>query len=541
MSREIKNRVRLAFFIIAISASMASEQTVSVIPQPSVLNEQPGQFIINANTRIAIIPSTSETREVAEYLRNFLSKATDFKLAVADQPADNTIALQLNPNAFKNSEAYTLTVLPERITIEAAGTEGLFYAAQTLRQLLPKVIEMPAPLEGVKWSVPAVEIQDEPRFSWRGLMLDESRHFFGKEAVKKLLDRMALYKLNRFHWHLTDEPAWRIEIKQYPRLTEIGAKGSWSDSDAAPQFYTQQDIREIVAYAAERKIIIIPEIDMPGHATAANHAYPEYSGGGSKKLPDFTFNPGKEETYAYLNTILGEVAELFPGPWLHYGGDEVHYGNQQWNNDPHIRNKMKKEGLENIRQMEHYFNRRMAETINRLGKTTIGWDEIIDADVPASQSVIMWWRHNKPQQLSKALEKGYRTVLCPRIPCYFDLVQHDSHKWGRRWGGFNSVESVYQYPVFPKEYTPEQHKHILGLQANIWTERVQNTTRLEFMIYPRIAALSEAAWTRAGRKDLDDFKKRLPALLARHDILGDYYFNCFDPAKTPEPKGSDKK
>lgn len=281
---------------------------------------------------------------------------------------------------------------------------------------------------------------------------------------------------------------------------------------------------------------------MPGHATAANRAYPEFSGGGSKRHPDFTFNPGSEATYEYLTNILKEVTELFPGPWLHYGGDEVHFGNQQWKTNPDVQQMMKKQGLKDIREMEHYFNQRMAGVIEKLGKTTMGWDEIIDAGVPAEHAVIMWWRHDKPQQLNKAIERGYRAVMCPRIPCYFDFVQHDSHKYGRRWGGkFCTVESVYQFPVFPAEYTAKQHQQILGIQTCVWSERIQNTVRLDFMVYPRLAALAEACWTQDKNKDLGNFKKRLPALLKRHDVLGDYYFDCFEPANTPEPKGHEKK
>jgi len=531
--------------LMVLLAGHAYGDGVAVTPRPQVLKEQPGQFTINAKTPIMVLPDTDQTRAVADYLRAFLSKVMGVKLSIIDKPiASNAIVLHLDSADPYVPEGYTLTASPEQVTLKACDAEGLFYAVQTLRQLLPAAVEYDVPLEGVQWTVPCVSIQDAPRYEWRGLMLDESRHFFGKEAVLKLLDRMALYKLHRFHWHLTDEPAWRIEIKKYPKLTEVGGKGTWDNPDAAVQYYTQDDIREIVAYAARRHIVIIPEIDMPGHATAANRAYPEFSGGGSEKHPEFTFNPGKEETYAYLDDILAEVADLFSGPWLHYGGDEVSYGNQQWSDNPDIQKMMTQHGLSDIRQMEHYFNRRMSDSIKRLGKTTIGWDEIADAGVPADQSVVMWWRHDKPEQLNKALEKGYDVVLCPRIPCYFDFVQHGSHKWGRRGNGFCSVEAVYQGPVLPtlpEKSTPEILNHILGIQANIWTERIQNTTRLQFMTYPRLAALSEAAWTQAERKDLADFQKRLPALMKRHDVLGDYYFNCLDPAQTPEPKGVDKK
>ncbi len=250
-------------------------------------------------------------------------------------------------------------------------------------------------------------------------MLDESRHFFGEEKVKQLLDIMAFHKLNIFHWHLTDVPGWRIEIRKYPKLTAIGGTGNHNDPQAPAKYYTQEQIREIVKYAGERYIQIVPEIDMPGHAGASNRAYPEFSGGGSKAYPEFTFNPGKEETYSYLTDILKEVTELFPSPYIHLGGDEVNFGNQQWNTNKQVKALMKKNNLPDLKAVEQYFIRRMADTIKSLNKTAIGWDEIIDSKINPEDVIVMWWRHDKPGQLKSALENNYKVVLCPENSSLF--------------------------------------------------------------------------------------------------------------------------
>ncbi len=262
-------------------------------------------------------------------------------------------------------------------------------------------------------SVPCWRIQDQPAMGWRGFMLDESRHFFGKQTVKLLLDEMALYKLNRFHWHLTDEPGWRIEIKQYPRLATVGGIGNRTDTLAPAAYYTQEDVKEIIAYAAVRGITVIPEIDMPGHATAANKAYPEFSGGGTAKYPEFTFNPGKEGTYQYLTNILREVNDLFPAHMIHIGGDEVSFGSASWNTDPYVQSLMKKEKLNTLVDVEHYFLRRMTDSVIAMRSKLLGWDEVSAAGLPVNETVVFWWRQEKPGQLKIALDKGYKVVLCP--------------------------------------------------------------------------------------------------------------------------------
>ena len=342
---------------------------------------------------------------------------------------------------------------------------------------------------------------------------------------------MAMYKMNRFHWHLTDSPGWRIEIKKYPKLTTIGAIGNKTDKNAPAAFYTQEDIKEIVEYASQRFIAVIPEIDMPGHAAAAARAYPEISGGGSEKHPDFTFNPASEKTYQFLTDILTEVAGIFPSKWIHYGGDEVHFANKQWLDIPEVKALMKKENLKDLTEVEFYFNRRMAEVIDKLGRKTMGWDEVVNAGLDKDKTLVMWWRHNKPEVLVDAVAKGFDVVLCPRIPCYFDFVQDDSHKVGRRWKGFCSLDLVYKFPLTMNDSV----ESFAGIQANLWSETVATGKRFDFMTYPRLQALSESAWTQDKNKNYDQFLTRLKMHIPYMKKQGTYYFNPFDKAEHAEP------
>ncbi len=430
--------------------------------------------------------------------------------------------------SVKSPEGYRLVIGKNKIEIAASDAAGAFYGVQTLLQLLNNCRELPC-----------VTINDEPRYGWRGYMRDDARHFTGVESVKNLLDLMAYYKLNRFHWHLTDGQGWRIEIKKYPKLATVGGIGSHSDPDAPCAYYTQEEIREIVDYADKRHIMIIPEIDMPGHATAANRAYPEYNGGGEGIFPDFTFNPGKEETYTYLSDILAEVAGLFAGPYMHIGGDEVAYGINAWKVDPDVNALMKRENFTDVKQCERYFMNRMIGEVAHLGKTLIGWDELLDLDVDKSTN-IMWWRHDKPAYLTRSLDAGYTTVLCPRKPLYFDFVQHDSHSVGRIWDGFCPLEDVYAFPDPWFEnigVTPEMQSHIAGMQANAWSELMHNSNRVDFMTWPRLCALAESAWTEPANKNFKDFELRLNDAYRLFDKLNIYYFDHRVPSHHPEPAG----
>ena len=427
-------------------------------------------------------------------------------------------------------EAYTLVVEPNSILLQASSEAGLFYAKEALLQLS----------RFGKGNVRACKIQDQPRYGWRGFMLDESRHFFGKEKVKQYLDIMASLRLNVFHWHLTDEPGWRIEIKRYPKLTTEGAVGNWHDPKAPATFYTQEEIKEIVAYAADRHIMVVPEFDMPGHATAVCRSYPEISGGGEGKWQHFTFHPCKEETFEFISNVLDEIVALFPSPYIHIGGDEVHYGNQSWFTDPEIQQFIKDKNLGNETGLEQYFIRRAADIVASKGKTMIGWDEMIDAGVSPDKAVIMWWRHDRKHQLVKALENGYRVIMTPRRPLYADFIQYGGHKVGRVWGGYNTIEDIYRFPEPIIHLTRDYEDQVMGLQFSLWTERVADAKRLDYMTFPRLVAVAESAWTPAKSKECSLFMQKLPYFLQFLGEKGIYYFNPFNPESTPEPSAPDK-
>ena len=527
----MKRLLALAYLlgIVVFNAGCSTEP--SIIPQPQQISVESGTFTIDSSTKIHLASENPGLKSAAEYFADLISRSSGIELSIAQRssgdPVD-AIALVLEDQGL-GDEGYELVVSKNGIQITATTSQGIFYGLQSVRQLLPPQVESSERVDGLKLSVPLVHIEDQPRYAWRGLMLDESRHFFGKEYVMKLLDQMALLKMNVFHWHLTDAPGWRLEIIQYPKLTTVGGIGNKSDPDAPAAFYTQDDIREIVAYAAVRHIKVLPEIDMPGHATAANRAYPENTGGGNEKRPDFTFNPGREETYSILTDILEETAALFPAPWIHYGGDEVHFANEQWIDIPEVKALMDEHGLKDLKEVEHYFNRRMADVIYGLGKKTVAWDEVADAGVDPDKAMIIWWRHNMPEQLTKALDQGYEVVLSPRRPLYFDFVQDDAHQVWRRWDGFNDLEQVYK---FPGHDSPQ----VLGMQASMWTETVQTEERADFMIFPRLTAIAEAAWTNDANKDYEQYKQRLKAMLERYDLQGISYFDPFTPEDTPEPQ-----
>ena len=417
------------------------------------------------------------------------------------------------------------------MSLEASSKSGLFYAKETLLQLI----------RFYDGKLPVCRIEDYPRYEWRGFMLDESRHFFGKEKVKQYLDVMASLKMNVFHWHLTDEPGWRIEIKRYPKLTTIGGKGNYHDPDAPAAFYTQEDIKEIVAYAAERHIMVVPEFDMPGHATAVCRAYPEVSGGGEGRWMHFTFHPCKEETYEFINNVLDEIAALFPSPYIHIGGDEVHYGNQSWFTDPDIQQFIKDKNLKDEVGLEHYFVRRVADMVYSKGKMMIGWDEVVDAGVSPSKAVVMWWRHDRKYQLVKALEQGFRVIMTPRRPLYGDFVQYGSHKIGRLWNGYNPVEDIYRFPEPVVHLMRNYEEQVLGLQMSMWTERIADGKRLDYMVFPRLAAVAESGWTPAKSKESSLFMQKLPLFLDFLKEKNIYYFNPFNAEVRPEPSEPKRK
>ncbi len=521
--------IYLFFLALLFSCSSRNEKPaeINIIPQPNKIVQEKGMLKIDEKADLSV-----NNEKLLPFANLFIEQLKQTHEIQISEDKNALISLQLL-EPLQKWESYILQISKRKIEISAHSVNGIFNGLQSLRQL---ILFADRNENGIY--LPVVTINDEPRFGWRGLMLDESRHFFGAEKVKEILDLMALHKLNVFHWHLTDVPGWRIEIKKYPKLTETGGRGNYTNPNAPVRFYTQDEIREIVNYASARCIEIIPEVDMPGHAAAANRAYPEYSGGGSEKYPEFTFNPGKEETYTYLTNILRETANLFPSDYIHLGGDEVHFGNENWKNDPDVQHLMKQQNLPDLKSVETYFVRRMADSIRSLGKKVAGWDEIVDHGLNPETSLVMWWRHNMPEKLAEALEKNYNIVLCPRIPLYFDFVQYNSHEWGRKWGGaFASLDLVYHFPPDTLPGFNKYYDQISGLQANVWTERIQNNKRLDFMLNPRLSALAEAAWTTPENKNFADFEERLKKMVRYFDSENIYYFNPFQQELNPEPAG----
>ena len=492
---------------------------VNLFPTPEKYSRGRGVFELRKNTVFEGVGQYAEklAANMPDEIKNFA--------VTGNSTTGNRVRLEIKAGSEIDKERYSIAVTPNGVVLSAFGESGLFYAKEAFLQLA----------RFYKGRIPGLNIDDSPRYEWRGFMLDESRHFFGKEKVKQYLDVMASLRMNVFHWHLTDEPGWRIEIKKYPKLTTVGAVGNYHDPDAPAKFYTQEEIKEIVAYAAERHIMIVPEFDMPGHATAVCRAYPEFSGGGEGRWEHFTFHPCKEGTYEFISDVLDEIVSLFPAPYIHIGGDEVHYGNQSWFTDPEIQQFIKDKGLVNEVGLEHYFVRRIADMLASKGKTMIGWDEIVDAGVSPSKAVVMWWRHDRRYQLLKALEQGFKVVMTPRRPLYGDFVQHGSHKIGRVWNGYNPVEDIYRFPDPIIHLTKGYEKQIMGLQMSMWTERIADNKRLDYMVFPRLVAVAEAGWTPEISKESSLFMQKLPLFLEYLDEKGIYYFNPFNPELRTEP------
>ena len=398
-----------------------------------------------------------------------------------------TITLAIvSPTRISNPEGYHLRVARGHVLIEASDPRGLFYGAQTLRQL------------AAGRTLTEVDINDAPRFRWRGLLIDLGRHFFGKPTLFKIMDEMAAYKLNVLHLHLTDDPGWRIEIPGYPKLTQNGVK-----ADGTHEYFSAADIREIVAYAAARHISIVPEIEMPSHAGAVAAAYPElYNGGGA-------LDPAKPETYAFIRAVVGEVARLFPAPYIHFGGDEV--ADDAWAKAKDVEQLKTRFGLTTTKDVEAYFVRNVVKIIEAAGKKPMAWDEQAEAGA-SSDVVIEWWRKGRPDVLSTAAQRGSELVMSPVDRAYFDYHQGPGEPgapWEGNEGGPTSIAKILAWEPVPSDFTPAESSHVLGIEAAVWTEFIETERYLEFMTFPRLLAFSEVAWSPNGSHDDKEFEQRL--------------------------------
>ena len=408
------------------------------------------------------------------------------------------------------AEAYELQINPNLIIVKHSDEAGRFYALQTLAQLAGDQVMYC----GV--------IKDAPRYEWRGLMLDESRHFFGKEKVMQLLDLMSRYKLNRLHWHLSDNQGWRVEIKAYPELCTVGGVGCHSDKTSPARYYTQEEIKEVSEYAAERHIEIIPEIDMPGHARAFGRAFPELYAGKS------TVNPASEKLYEVLETIMTELAALFPGRYIHIGGDEVSV--EGWRERSDIPAFMRRNKIKSYEDIQKYFEARFSEIVNKTGKVVVAWDEVLSGDMDKENTVIHWWRGERTDVLQKSIKEGYKTVICPWRGFYLDYAQDSRCTKGHlvSKGVFNPLKRLYEYKL------PEGES-VIGVQANLWTEYVITPQRLDYMVFPRAIAAAEKAWSSEEKINYDDFLRRLEKEYLYLDKRGVYYYDFRDFSAHPEP------
>jgi hexosaminidase len=514
--------IYLAFILIWFFLPAVAQQEVNIIPYPISVKKFTNNVHLDKN--VVFFNSKPQFAHIIKYLNSHLN------IKCSSKTTPLFLALRLTQRHILKAD-YILHINNKSISILAKDEEGLFHGMISLLQLVQS-----AKVDKKELVIPRVFITDHPRYAWRGCMLDESRHFFGKAEVEKLIDWMAYYKLNRLHWHLTDADGWRIEIKQYPLLNNINYKAEAKSPSVSSQYYSQDDIKAIVRYATVRHISIIPEIDMPGHATAAVKAYPEFSGGSVKGYPNFTFNPGKDATYTFLTNILKEIVLLFPSRMVHVGGDEVAFGIKAWDTNADVISLMAKEHLADVQEVERYFIRRMADSLAKFSKTTIYWDEAASHGLDNKRIIIDWWRHNKPKALQDAIRADYKIVLCPRLPLYFDFVQDSTHLSGRRWNGkYCSPWDVYHFPDNSPDSTLFKNQNIIGLQANLWTETVISAKRLNYLTFPRLAALAEAGWTYAKQKDENFFKRRLMLHLKIYKQQGIYYYDPFNPQYHPEP------
>lgn len=540
----MRSIIFIALSVLVLSCSnkyqevLNSENDYQIIPKPKELTITKGRFLLSSNT---VIINSANLNQEAKYLADMLNSISGIKITLKSSGSKNTnIKLKID-NSIKNNEGYKLSIKYNAIVISGKTNIGVFYGIQTLRQLLPAEIENIGN-EISELTIPAVKIIDSPRYKYRGMHLDVGRHFFSVAFIKKYLDLIAMHKMNSFHWHLTEDQGWRIEIKKYPKLTEIGGfrKGTaigLAGTKNAPYiyddvpyggFYTQEEIKDIVAYAKARHITVIPEIELPGHSSAALAAYPQF---GNTKGPyevakrwgifNETFAP-TEETFSFLEDILREVMELFPSKFIHIGGDEVL--KKEWKESSYAQKVIKREKLKNENELQSYFIRRIEKFLNANNRKIIGWDEILEGGI-APNATVMSWRG--VEGVIAAAKQHHTVIMTPGTHCYFDYYQvgKEGQKKEALTGSkrYTTVEKVYSYEPTPSELSAEERKYILGAQGNVWTEYMPTWNLVEYNVLPRMTALSEVVWSTKKNRNWEDFHKRLKHIVKRYDALGYNY------------------
>ena len=539
-----------AGLLAACGATLPADTPVSVVPRPESVIEGAGSFCLTADTRISLPADAEGFDAAAEALDEALRPCFEAPLPRAGTPPARN-AIRFERCDTLPAEAYRLEVTPAGIDIRAGDAAGAFYAVQPLRQLLP--VDALNPGRRIRAvEIPAVAIDDRPALAYRGMMLDVARHFFSVEEVKRTLDLLALHKMNVFHWHLTDDQGWRIEINRYPDLTRIGSirrrtligRDPGGEYDADCRYdetpyggcYTQAEIREVVAYAARRFITVIPEIEFPGHAVAALASYPwlsctdeQYEVRQTWDIDDRVFCPGRETTFEFMEGVLEEVMELFPSTYIHIGGDEC--PTKMWEQCPQCRARMRREGISEPRGLQGYATARIERFLQQHGRHLIGWDEILEGGVTPT-AIVMSWRGSEGG--IRAARQGNRVVMSPTTHCYFDYYQTpDTQSEPLAWGGCLPVEQVYALDPYAG-LTPGEQGYVLGVQANLWTEYIPDFSQAQYMLLPRLSALAEVGWS-LDRKDFADYRQRGERRARRYDALGYRYASHL--FQHPEPEG----
>jgi hexosaminidase len=525
----------MKIFILSVIVAFSgfAQNAYNLIPLPKEVTPSTGIFIVKKSTTIGY--SHADFAPVANLLQEYLQGACGYPISAK---SSKSAVIQFTQNNTLGEEAYALQINSKKIDIQAKTGKGAFYALQTLLQLMPAQIYAGTPIAGAI-SIPNVLIKDEPRFSYRGLMLDVGRYYFPVASVKRFIDLMAIYKMNKFHWHLTEDQGWRIEIKKYPLLTSISSVrkesmlGHYKDQkyDGKPHggFYTQEEVKDIVAYAAKKYIEVIPEIEMPGHSQAVLAAYPQF-GANADKLYQVKTKWGvsedvlfpREETFTFLEDVLTEVMALFPGQYIHIGGDEC--PKTQWKESKFCQDLMKKLGLKDEHELQSYFIRRIDKFVTSKGKKLLGWDEILEGGL-SPNAMVMSWRGTAGGV--EAAKQNHDVVMSPNSYFYLDYYQADPKTEPIAIGGNLPLSKCYSFEPNLPELTAEEAKHVVGIQANVWTEYISNIAYAEYMTYPRALALSEISWSTKESKNYTDFKKRLTGHLPSMDALKINYSKAY--------------
>ena len=532
-------KILISLAVLSVLFSCAEKQKdteISILPQPQAIRVDEGVFEVGKATKIYMDPCTDEMKRVAGFINEKFAKAAGFELEIVDRmPEENFIAFM---NAGMPTESYVINAKPQGVFIDYGDGAGAFYAVQTLFQLLPTEIYAQERQKGIDWTVPCCSIDDAPRFKYRGMHLDVCLHYFDFEFLKRYIDIMAAHKVNRFHWHLTEDQGWRIEIKKYPLLTE---KGQWRKEtvvgslfsgvyDGIPHggYYTQEQVKELVQYAAERYVTIIPEIELPGHALAAIACYPELSCGLEDHYETATkwgvFKQvycTKESTFKFLEDVFDEVFELFPSELIHIGGDEC--PKASWKACPHCQSMIKKLGLKDEFELQSYFVTRMEKYINSKGRQIIGWDEILQGGLAPNAKVMSWLGEEGG---IKAAQQHHEVVMSPHQKYYLDYWQADPYTEPLAMGGPTTLKMMYDYEPVPDVLTSQEARYIIGVEGCVWTEYMPTPERVEYMAWPRMCAIAETGWTQAD-KDWDGFTRRLEKHFGRLDGMNVGYCKAF--------------